>query len=138
MHAFRPPSNVPCELKALAQSMAEECQGRPLALKVIGRAMFGKTSPELQWEPLLKKLRESHMQERTVEEDLYEQLKLGYDLLFEDDLRLKDCFLYFAAFPEDSKIVFERIWWYWIGEGLVPAHDGDDPRADAFSLLNKL
>jgi hypothetical protein len=27
---------------------------------------------------------------------------------------------------------------YWIGEGLVPAHDGDDPRADAFSLLNKL
>ncbi|KAH8936872.1 hypothetical protein BDL97_17G108300 [Sphagnum fallax] len=85
MHAFRPPSNVPCELKALAQSMAEECQGLPLALKVIGRAMFGKTSPELQWEPLLRKLRESHMQERTVEEELYECLKLGYDLLFEDD-----------------------------------------------------
>ncbi|CAM6062116.1 unnamed protein product [Sphagnum tenellum] len=64
----RPPSNVPCELKALAQSMAEQCQ----------------------------------------------------------------------AFPEDSKISFERILRYWIGEGLVPAHDGDDPRADAFSLLNKL
>jgi len=43
MHAFRPPSNVPCELDALAQSMAEECQGLPLALKVIGTAMFGKT-----------------------------------------------------------------------------------------------
>jgi disease resistance protein RPS2 len=55
VHAFRSPSNVPSELKALAQSMAEECQGLPLALKVIGRAMFGKTSPELQWEPLLKK-----------------------------------------------------------------------------------
>jgi disease resistance protein RPS2 len=81
VHAFRPPSNVPCELKALAQSMAEEFGGLPLALKVIGRAMFGKTSPELQWEPLLKKLRESRMQERTVEEDLYERLKLGYDLL---------------------------------------------------------
>jgi hypothetical protein len=50
--------------------MAEECQGLPLALKVIGRTMFGKTSPELQWEPLLKKLRESRMQERTVEEEL--------------------------------------------------------------------
>jgi hypothetical protein len=49
VHAFTPPSNVPCELKALAQSMAEECQGLPLALKVIGRAMFGKTSPGLQW-----------------------------------------------------------------------------------------
>jgi len=78
------------------------------------------------------------MQERTVEEELYERLKLGYDLLFEDDRRLKDCFLYCAAFPEDSKIHFEEILWCWIGEGLVPAHDGDDPRADAFSLLNKL
>ncbi|KAH9569575.1 hypothetical protein CY35_03G140600 [Sphagnum magellanicum] len=138
VHAFRPPSNVPCELKALAQSMAEECRGLPLALKVIGRAMFGKTSPELQWEPLLKKLRESRMQERTVEEDLYERLKLGYDLLLEDDWRLKDCFLYFAAFPEDCKIYFGDILWDWIGEGLVPANGGDDPRADAFSLLDKL
>ncbi len=138
VHAFRPPSNVPCELEALAQSMAEECQGLPLVLKVIGRAMFGKTSPELQWEPLLKKLRESRMQERTVEEDLYERLKLGYDLLSEDDWRLKDCFLYFAAFAEDFKIFFEDILWHWIGVGLVPGNGGDDPRADAFSLLNKL
>jgi len=130
--------HVPSELKALAQPMAEECQGFPLALKVIGRAMFGKTSPELQWEPLLKKVRESRMQERTVEEELYEGLKLGYDLLFEDDRRLKDCFLYFAAFPEDCQIYFEDILWHWIGEGLVPGNGGDDRRVDAFSLLNKL
>jgi Leucine-rich repeat (LRR) protein len=138
VHAFRPPSNVPCELKALAQSMAEECQGLPLALKVIGRAMFGKTSPELEWEPLLKKLRESRMQERTVEEKLYERLKLGYDVLSEDDRRLKDCFLYFAAFPEDFEICFQNILWGWIGEGLVPGNGEDDPRGDAFSLLSKL
>jgi len=138
MHAFRAPSNVPCELEALAQSMAEECQGLPLALKVIGRAMLGKTSSELQWEPLLKKLRESRMQERTVEEELYEHLKLGYDLLSEDDWQLKDCFIYFAAVPKDCQIYFEDISWHWIGEGLVPRNGGDDPRVDAFSLLNKL
>jgi disease resistance protein RPS2 len=138
VHAFRPPSNVPCELEALAHSIAEECQGLPLALKVIGRAMFGKTSRELQWKAMLKKLRNSCMQERTVEVQLYERLKLGYDLLFEDDQRLQDCFLYFAAFPEDSEFDFEEILWYWIGEGLVPAHGGDDPRADTFSLINKL
>jgi len=28
--------------------------------------------------------------------------------------------------------------WGWIGEVLVPGNGGDDPRADAFSLLNKL
>jgi hypothetical protein len=47
------------------------------------------------------------MQESTVEEKLYECLKLGYDLLSEDDWHLKDCFLYFAAFPENSLIYFE-------------------------------
>jgi disease resistance protein RPS2 len=138
VHAFETPSNVPRELKALAQSMAEEWQGLPLALKVIGRAMFGKTSPGLQWEPLLKKLRESRMQERSVGEGLYECLKLGYDLLSEDDQRLKDCFLYFAAFAEDSRISFHEILWGWIGEGLVHGNGGDDPKADAVSLLNKL
>jgi hypothetical protein len=138
VHAFRAPSNVPCELKALAQSMAEECQGLPLALKVIGRAMFGRTSPGRQWEPLLKKLRESRMQERTVEDGLYERLKLGYDLLSEDDWRLKDCFLYFAAFAEDRLVEFHEILWGWIGEGFIPGNVGDDPRADAFSLLSKL
>ncbi len=138
MHAFETPSNVPRELKPLAQSMAEECQGLPLALKVIGRAMFGKTSPELQWQPLLKKLRESRMLERSVGEGLYERLKLGYDLLSEDDQRLKDCFLYFAAFPEDHEVKYHDILWGWIGEGLIPGNGGDDPRADAVSLLNKL
>jgi Leucine-rich repeat (LRR) protein len=118
--------------------MAEECQGLPLALKVIGRAMFGKTSPELQWEPLLKNLRESRVQERSVEDGLYKRLKLGYDLLSEDDGRLKDCFLYFAAFPEDHMIEFHDILWGWIGEGLIPGNGGDDPKADAVSLLNKL
>ncbi len=138
VHAFRPPSNVPSELKALAQSMAEQCQGLPLALKVIGSAMYGKTSPGLEWEPLLKMLRESRMQGRTVEQKLYERLKLGYDLLFEEDWRLANCFLYFAAFPEDSMIDFHEILWHWIGEGLVPGHAGDDPRADAFALLKTL
>ncbi len=137
MHAFRPSSNVPCESEALAQCMAEECEGLLLALKVIGRAMFGKTSPE-QWKLQLKRLKESRMQEKPVEEVLYECLKLGYDLLSEDDGRLKDCFLYFAAFPEDKEIHFLHILLHWTAEGLVPGHGGDDPRTDAHSLLKKL
>jgi len=137
VHAFRSPFNVPCELEELARCMAKECQGLPLALKVIGEAMYGETLPE-QWKLLLKRLRESRLQERTVEAELYECLKLGYDLLSEDDRRLKDCFLFFAAFPEDYYVGFHQILWAWIGEGLVPGNGGDDPRADAVSLLNKL
>ncbi|CAM6053787.1 unnamed protein product, partial [Sphagnum tenellum] len=136
MHAFGAPSNVPRDLQALAQCMAEECQGLPLALKVIGRAMFRKASCE--WEAQLRKLRESRLQEGNVEGQLYERLKLGYDLLSEDDSRLKHCFLYLAAFPENSRIDFHEILLHWIGEGLVPGNGADDPRADAFSLLKKL
>jgi disease resistance protein RPS2 len=68
VHAFREPSNIPGELEALVQFMAEECKGLPLALKVIGRAMVGKTKPELQWQLVLKQLRQSRMPERSVEE----------------------------------------------------------------------
>jgi len=92
VHAFRSPSNVPCELEGLAWCMVDECQGLPLALKVIGKAMFRETLPE-QWKLLLKRLRKSRLQERTVEEELYDCLKLGYDLLSEDEGCLKDCFL---------------------------------------------
>jgi len=138
VHAFRQLSNVPFELKAVAQSIAKQCQGLPLALKVIGRAMSGKTSREFQWEPVLRDLSHSRLQDRTVIEKLYECLEVGYDLLDEDDRRLKQCFHYFASFPEDEEIQFDTILCHWIGEGLVPLHDGDDPTADALSLLSML
>jgi disease resistance protein RPS2 len=136
VHAFRPPSNPPDELKKCAQSMAQECEGLPLALKVIGGAMFGKHS--CQWEPLLENLTKSHMHEGPIVEKLYERLKVGYDLLSQEDNLLERCFHYFAAFPEDSNIVFEEILFHWTGEGLVPKYHGGNPRADAFSLLEKL
>ncbi len=135
LHAFGTSSSVPHRLEALAKSMAKECGGLPLALKVIGAAMFGKTS---EWKPLLKKLNESRMQERTMKNELYEHLKLGYDVLKEDDPRLQDCFTYFAAFPEDHEVEFQVLLWYWIGEGLVPGDVGDDPEFDAYDLLMKL
>jgi len=133
VHAFKPPTNVPDELKKCAQSMAEECQGLPLALKVVGGAMFGKYPCE--WEPQLRKLTKSHMHEGPVVEKLYERLKVGYDLL---STRLKQCFHYFAAFPEDSDIFFEEILFHWTAEGLVPGHYENDPKEDAFSFLKTL
>ncbi len=138
VHAFGKSSSVPHRLEALAKSMAEECGGLPLALKVTGAAMFKKTSEESEWKPLLKKLKESRMRERAMKNELYEHLKLGYDVLKEEDPRLEECFTYFAAFPEDHEVEFQVLFWYWIGEGLVPGYVGDDPRIDAYDLLMKL
>ncbi len=136
-HAFKPPSNVPRELEALARCVAKECQGLPLALKVIGGAMCGKVNRKYEWEPLLKVCM-TPMHDKSVEEQLYERLKIGYDLLSEDDCRLKQCFHYFAAFPEDSTIIFEEILFHWTAEKLVSVDDEHDSAADAFSLLKKL
>jgi disease resistance protein RPS2 len=92
VHAFVTSSSVPHRLEALAKSMAEECGGLPLALKVTGAAMFGKTSDEHEWKPLLKKLKELRRRERPMKNQLYERLKLGYDVLKEDDPQSEDCF----------------------------------------------
>ncbi len=108
-HAFGLSLNVPCELKALVHCMVEECDSLPLALKVTSGAMFGRTSIKLEWEPLLNKLRKSRVQEKNVGQKLYECLKLGYDILDEDDQHLKDCFFYFVAFLENYIFTFEKV-----------------------------
>jgi hypothetical protein len=64
LHAFNRPSNIPDEIKKPAQAMAEKCEGLPLALKVIGAAMFGQDSS--QWKFHLKKLTKSRLQERLL------------------------------------------------------------------------
>jgi hypothetical protein len=46
--------------------MAEDCQGLPLAQKVIGTATFGNTSTGFEWEPLLKNLRQSRMEVEVI------------------------------------------------------------------------
>jgi hypothetical protein len=63
-----------------------------------------------------------------------ERLKVGYHLLSD---RLKQCFHYFAAFPENSDIVFDEILFHWTGQGLVPEDYEDDPRAERVSLLTQ-
>jgi len=64
LHAFNRPSNIADEIKKPAQAMAGKCEGLPLALKVIGAAMFGQDSS--QWEFHLKKLTKSRLQERLL------------------------------------------------------------------------
>ncbi len=56
-----------------------------------------------------------------------ERLKVGYHLLSD---RLKQCFHYFAAFPENSDIVLDEILLHWTGEGLVP----DGPVAERLKV----
>ncbi|CAM6010713.1 unnamed protein product [Sphagnum balticum] len=101
VHAFGQ-YNIPPGVEGLAHLVVEECQGLPLALKVIGGVMVGKKWPG-EWERELKKLEESRMKHQDVEKQLFDCLKTSYDDLENaDHPNAKECFLCFAAFREDE------------------------------------
>jgi Leucine-rich repeat (LRR) protein len=120
VHAFpRGFSNIPFELEGVAKLVADECKGLPLALKVIGASMVGKTMlPE--WEFQLTCLRESRqLPEKQEEEALFGRLKLSYDNLDNDNPVSKECFLAFAAFPEDRVVTTKELIKLWKPQGLL-------------------
>jgi len=142
VHAFpREFSNIPCELQGVAELVAEECKGLPLALKVIGGSMVGKTTRQ-EWEFQLNCLRESRqLPEQQEEEALFGRLKLSYDNLDNDNPVSKECFLGFAAFPEDRMVEMEELIKLWKAQGLLddPTKKlGDDPTLSAYYLVGLL
>jgi disease resistance protein RPS2 len=124
VHAFsRGFSNIPSQLQEVAELVAQECKGRPLALKVIGGSMVGKTTRQ-EWEFQLNCFQESReLPEQQEEEALFGRLKLSYDNLDNDNSASKECFLGFAAFPEDRMVEMEELIKLWEAQALF-----DDPR----------
>ncbi|CAN5955072.1 unnamed protein product [Sphagnum jensenii] len=120
VHAFpRGISNIPFELEGVAKLVADECKSLPLALKVIGASMVGKTMPP-EWEFQLTCLRESRqLPEKQEEEALFGRLKLSYDNLDNDNPVSKECFLTFAAFPKDRVVTREELIKLWKPQGLL-------------------
>jgi Leucine-rich repeat (LRR) protein len=139
VHAFpRAFPTIPCQLQGVAELVAEECKGLPLALKVIGGSMVGK-SMLLEWEFQLNRLRDSSELPAKDEEKLFGRLKLSYDNLDNDNPVCKECFLGFAAFPEDHIVRMEELIKTWKAQGLlVPTCMGEDPTQLAYYLLGLL
>jgi hypothetical protein len=131
--------NVPLdELQQVVKLVVDECKSFPLALKVIGGSMIGKTMCE-EWEFQLKCLQDSRMLPQQKEEDkLFGHLKLSYDNLDNDDPQAKECFLDFAAFPEDHVVHVKKLIELWEREGLVPICMADDPTQYAYYLVGLL
>ncbi len=142
VHVFpRGFSNIPCELQGVAELVADECKGLPLALKVIGGSMVGKTTCQ-EWEFQLNCLRESRqLPEQQEEEALFGRLKLSYDNLDNDSPVSKECFLGFAAFPEDHMVMMEELIQLWRAQGLLDDPTkmlGDDATLSTYYLLGLL
>ncbi|KAG0577715.1 hypothetical protein KC19_5G176000 [Ceratodon purpureus] len=121
----------------LARAVCEECQGLPLALKVIGSAMMDKVIVE-EWESALSDLKQAiPILDSTVDTELFGRLQLSYNELKTDVTKI--CFLYFAAFPEDYEIPVDELFNIWVGEELFgPNLDGKEAQNKARAHLEIL
>ncbi|XP_077222002.1 putative disease resistance protein At1g51480 [Tasmannia lanceolata] len=90
------------DIQALAVEVVKECDGLPLAIITVGRAMRGKERKEV-WLDALRVLKELAVPEiEGMEPKVFRSLKLSYDCLEEDNIKLY--FLYCALYPEDYVI----------------------------------
>ncbi|XP_042465431.1 disease resistance protein SUMM2-like [Zingiber officinale] len=108
-------------IKFVAEKLAKECAGLPLALVTVARAMSGKRSWEA-WNDALHQIRDKHEWATiALPEDslvMYKAFKLSYDSLENDSVR--ECLLCYALWPEDYQFdkFFELIQ-CWIGCGII-------------------
>ncbi|KDO37638.1 hypothetical protein CISIN_1g038480mg, partial [Citrus sinensis] len=109
------------DIPMLAQAMAKECAGLPLALITIGRAMGSKNTPE-EWRYAIEMLRRSASEFPGMGKEVYPLLKFSYDSLSSDVLR--SCLLYCSLFPEDYQISKIELIECWIGEGFLNGFEG--------------
>ena len=68
------------DIPQLAEIAAKECQGLPLALVTIGRAMAGKNTPQ-EWEPAIGMLKTYSSKFSGMGDHVFSVLKFSYDNL---------------------------------------------------------
>ncbi|MQL75399.1 hypothetical protein Taro_007766, partial [Colocasia esculenta] len=123
-------------IKPLAKQIVAKCNGLPLALTVVGRALADKKTPQ-DWQDAIHKMdfltKEHESREQFV---VHYSLKFSYDYLKDDTLRF--CLLYCCLFPENYSIGIEELIRYWFGEGLLHDIDIDTAYTTGHTVINEL
>ncbi|CAI9108256.1 OLC1v1007819C1 [Oldenlandia corymbosa var. corymbosa] len=101
----------PPELVDIGTKIVQICKGLPLTILIVG-GILANTSRD-GWETILGGLRSGMV---SSAEQCRHTLELSYSSLPE---HLRPCFLYFAAFAEDSVVPVQRLLRLWIAEGFV-------------------
>ncbi|GER53192.1 disease resistance protein RGH2 [Striga asiatica] len=99
-------------LESRGRAIAKNCGGLPLLLIVIGGLLFQEKKTEEYWESI-KEDTYAAASKGDQKTSYSEILLLSYNHL---PRRLKGCFLYMGAFPEDSEILVSKIVRLWVAE----------------------
>ncbi|KAI5605871.1 hypothetical protein BDE02_01G382100 [Populus trichocarpa] len=126
------------DLNRVAKEVARECQGLPLALVTVGRALRDESA--VKWKKVSKQLKNSQfpdMEQIDDRKNAYACLKLSYDYLKSKET--KSCFLLCCLFPEDYDIPIEDLTRYAVGYGLhQDAESIEDAREQVYEAIKDL
>ncbi|KAF8390970.1 hypothetical protein HHK36_023270 [Tetracentron sinense] len=109
------------EIPKLAELVAKECAGLPLALITIGRTMASKKTTHEYLKRAIIVLRKSASEFSGMGDEVLPLLKFSYDNLPNDTIQ--SCFLYCSLYPEDFDINKEELIEHWVGEGFITEFD---------------
>ncbi|CAO2827700.1 unnamed protein product [Amaranthus hypochondriacus] len=124
------------DIPRLAELVAKECDGLPLALITIGRAMSCRKTP-YEWSHALHMLKKYPSKFSGMGEHVLPVLKFSYDYL--PDPTIKQCFVYCSLFPEDYEIPTDELVNLWIGEGFLKGFDEiSEARNHGFYVIESL
>ncbi|WRX28894.1 NB-ARC - like 10, partial [Theobroma cacao] len=120
----------------VAQEVAHECGGLPLAIVTVANALKGENLDG--WIAANRRLKSSrHLDNQDVCGGIYGCLKLSYDYLKEENIQ--SCFLLCSLFPEDYQISVELLTVCGIGQGLFNNNYlMEDLRREIHLALSKL
>ncbi|GLJ21399.1 hypothetical protein SUGI_0393980 [Cryptomeria japonica] len=105
-------------MEEVGRKIVKQCGNLPLAIKTIA-ASLAKTRMPRDWDSKLQQLQ--GVQGIANVDPIIPILRLSYDSL---PAILKACFAYLSFFPEDEQINCEYLVNLWIGEGFIPAGEG--------------
>ncbi|GKV32633.1 hypothetical protein SLEP1_g41227 [Rubroshorea leprosula] len=124
------------DLESTLKDIVDECDGLPLALITVAGSLKGISESRL-WSVALNELRDCNRNVAGVDADEFRILKFSYDRL--KNQKIQYCFLYCALYPEDCKILEEKIIERWIDEGFIDEMDSRQSMKDAgYGFLKKL
>ncbi|XP_008779382.4 disease resistance RPP8-like protein 3 [Phoenix dactylifera] len=123
---------VPTDLKELAQTLAKRCGGLPLALVALGGLLSGKDPNYDAWSSVAQSMDWEDSGDR---QQCFNIVGLSYNEL---PYPLKPCFLYIAAFSEDSIISASKLVRLWVAEGFISQEQTRTMEETARDWLQKL
>ncbi|XP_027171996.1 probable disease resistance protein At4g27220 [Coffea eugenioides] len=123
------------DLKSIAKSIVEECDGLPLGIITVAGSMRG-VRDICEWRNALEQLKTCSIGYHEMERDVFRILEWSFNRL---DKYERNCFLYCCLYPEDWKIKRKELIRHFIGAELMSKRDSWSKAFDqGQKILNKL